>query len=120
MEWWVKKGVDGFRVDAISYLDKPQDFPDSAEPPQPDGYSFSSSLINGRPGTHAYIRDMNRRVFSPYNVMTVGEVASKDAEELARYVNTDREEFDMAIPFVAPIVEINTCCLLYTSDAADD
>lgn len=65
MEWWVKKGVDGFRVDAISYLDKPQDFPDSAEPPQPDGYSFSSSLINGRPGTHAYIRDMNRRVFSP-------------------------------------------------------
>ena len=108
MEWWVKKGVDGFRVDAISYLDKPQDFPDSAEPPQPDGYSFSSSLINGRPGTHAYIRDMNRRVFSPYNVMTVGEVASKDAEELARYVNTDREEFDMAIPFVAPIVEINT------------
>ena len=94
MEWWVKKGVDGFRVDAISYLDKPQDFPDSAEPPQPDGYSFSSSLINGRPGTHAYIRDMNRRVFSPYNVMTVGEVASKDAEELARYVNTDREEFD--------------------------
>lgn len=47
MEWWVKKGVDGFRVDAISYLDKPQDFPDSAEPPQPDGYSFSSSLING-------------------------------------------------------------------------
>lgn len=108
MEWWVKKGVDGFRVDAISYLDKPQDFPDSAEPPQPDGYSFSSSLINSRPGTHAYIRDMNRRVFSPYNVMTVGEVASKDAEELARYVNTDREEFDMAIPFVAPIVEINT------------
>lgn len=108
MEWWVKKGVDGFRVDAISYLDKPQGFPDSAEPPQPDGYSFSSSLINGRPGTHAYIRDMNRRVFSPYNVMTVGEVASKDAEELARYVNTDREEFDMAIPFVAPIVEINT------------
>lgn len=108
MEWWVQKGVDGFRVDAISYLDKPQDFPDSAEPPQPDGYSFSSSLINGRPGTHAYIRDMNHRVFSPYNVMTVGEVASKDAEELARYVNTDREEFDMAIPFVAPIVEINT------------
>ena len=51
---------------------------------------------------------MKRRVFSPYNVMTVGEVASKDAEELARYVNTDREEFDMAIPFVAPIVEINT------------
>lgn len=108
MEWWVKKGVDGFRVDAISYLDKPQDFPDSPEPPQPDGYSFSACLVNGRPGTHGYIRDMNRRIFSPYNVLTVGEVAAPDTEELARYVATQREEFDMAIPFVAPVVEINT------------
>ena len=32
MEWWVDRGVDGFRVDAISYLDKPQDFPDSPLP----------------------------------------------------------------------------------------
>lgn len=108
MEWWVKKGVDGFRVDAISYLDKPQDFPDSPEPPQPDGYSFSACLVNGRPGTHTYIREMNRRIFSPYNVLTVGEVAAPDAQELARYVATEREEFDMAIPFVAPVIEINT------------
>ena len=108
MEWWVKKGVDGFRVDAISYLDKPQDFPDSPEPPQPDGYSFSACLVNGRPGTHAYIHEMNRRIFSPYNVLTVGEVAAPDTQELARYVATEREEFDMAIPFVAPVVEINT------------
>ena len=108
IEWWVKKGVDGFRVDAISYLDKPQDFPDSPEPPQPDGYSFSACLVNGRPGTHHYIREMNRRIFSPYNVLTVGEVAAPDAEELSRYVATEREEFDMAIPFVAPVVEINT------------
>ena len=51
---------------------------------------------------------MNRRIFSPYNVLTVGEVAAPDTEELARYVATQREEFDMAIPFVAPVVEINT------------
>ena len=108
MKWWVKKGVDGFRVDAISYLDKPQDFPDSPEPPQPDGYSFSACLVNGRPGTHTYIREMNRRIFSPYNVLTVGEVAAPDTQELARYVATEREEFDMAIPFVAPVIEINT------------
>ena len=51
---------------------------------------------------------MNRRIFSPYKVLTVGEVAAPDAEELSRYVATEREEFDMAIPFVAPVVEINT------------
>lgn len=108
MEWWVEKGVDGFRVDAISYLDKPEDFPDSPLPPQPDGCSFCMGLLAGRPGTHGYIREMNERVFSKYNVMTVGEVSAPSVEELANYVNTERREFDMAIPFVPPIVEIST------------
>lgn len=107
MDWWTAKGVDGFRVDAISYLDKPQDFPDSKLPPRPDGYSFPDCL-SGRPGTHAYIREMNRRIFAPRNVLTVGEVSAPDVEELANYVRTGREEFDMAIPFVQPIEEINT------------
>ena len=107
MDWWADKGVEGFRVDAISYLDKPQDFPDSALPPRPDGYSFPDCLIC-RPGTHAYIREMNRRVFAPRNILTVGEVAAPTTEELGNYVKTDREEFDMAIPFVLPKTEIDT------------
>ena len=107
MDWWVDKGVDGFRVDAISYLDKPQDFPDSSLPPRPDGFSFPDCLAC-RPGTHAYIREMNRRVYAPRNVLTVGEVSAPNVEELANYVRTGREEFDMAIPFVPPIEEINT------------
>ncbi len=107
MDWWVQKGVEGFRVDAISYLDKPQDFPDSKLPPRPDGYSFPDYL-SGRPGTHAYIREMNRRVYAPGNVMTVGEVSAPTVEELGNYVRTEREEFDMAIPFVPPIDEINS------------
>ena len=107
MNWWADKGVEGFRVDAISYLDKPRDFPDSALPPRPDGYSFPDCLIC-RPGTHAYIREMNRRVFAPRNLLTVGEVAAPTVEELGNYVKTDREEFDMAIPFVLPKTEIDT------------
>lgn len=108
MEWWVQKGVDGFRVDAISYLDKPEGFPSSPLPPNADGFSPSMSMLSGRPGTHAYIREMNRRVFAPYSVMTVGEVSVSCQEELKDYVNSEREEFDMAIPFVPPVVEINT------------
>lgn len=107
IDWWVDKGVDGFRVDAISYLDKPRDFPDSTRPPQPDGYSFPDMLA-GRPGTHAYIREMNQRIYTPRNVLTVGEVSAPTVEELGNYVRTDREEFDMAIPFVPPVVEIDT------------
>lgn len=107
IEWWVEKGVDGFRVDAISYLDKPQDFPNSPLPPQPDGYSFPQGLA-GRPGTHGYIREMNSRVFTPRNVFTVGEVSAPTVQELGNYVKTSRQEFDMAIPFVPPMVEIDT------------
>ena len=107
MNWWVDKGVDGFRVDAISYLDKPQDFPDSKLPPRPDGYSFPDCLA-GRQGTHAYIREMNRQVFAPRGVLTVGEVSAPTVEELTNYVRTERDEFDMAIPFVPPVVEIDT------------
>ncbi len=107
MHWWADRGIDGFRVDAISYLDKPQDFPDSALPPQPDGYSFPDCLA-GRPGTHAYIQEMNQRVYTPRNLLTVGEVSAPTMEELANYVKTNRKEFDMAIPFVPPRVEIDT------------
>lgn len=107
MEWWAQKGVDGFRVDAISYLDKPEDFPDSPLPPNPDGYSMSTPVLSGRPGTHAYIHEMNRRVFSPYSLVTVGEVSVSQTEELKDYVDQAREEFDMAIPFVPPVVEID-------------
>lgn len=108
MEWWVERGVDGFRVDAISYLDKPEDFPDSPTAPEPDGYSFCIAQLAGRPGTHAYIREMNERIFSKYHVMTVGEVAAATSLELMNYVRTARREFDMAIPFVPPKVEIST------------
>ncbi len=108
MEWWAKKGVDGFRVDAISYLDKPEDLPDSPLPPAPDGYSFCTPMLAGRPLTHAYLREMDRRVFSPYSMVTVGEVTVSGTEELKDYVDTERREFDMAIPFVPPVVEIDT------------
>lgn len=108
MEWWAEKGVDGFRVDAISYLDKPADFPDSPLPPQPDGYSICTAVLAGRPQTHAYLQEMNRRVFAPYHMVTVGEVSASTVEELKNYVDDSRGEFDMAIPFVPPVVEIDT------------
>ncbi len=108
MEWWAQKGVDGFRVDAISYLDKPEDFPDSPLSPNPDGYSMCTPVLSGRPDTHAYIHEMDRRVFSPYSLVTVGEVSVSRTGELKDYVDADREEFDMAIPFVPPVVEIDT------------
>ena len=106
MDWWAQRGVDGFRVDAISYLEKPQGFPDSPLPPQPDGYSLFNNWAAGSEGTHRYIRMMHDRVFGPRGLVTVGEVSLNAPEEIASYVDPDRREFTMAIPFVPPAVEI--------------
>ncbi len=108
MDWWAQKGVDGFRVDAISYLEKPLDFPDSPLPPMPDGYSLFNNWLSGSEGTHNYIRMMHDRVFGPRGMVTVGEVSLKTPEEVVNYVDPDRREFTMAIPFVPPMVEIAT------------
>lgn len=106
MDWWAQRGVDGFRVDAISYLEKPQGFPNSPLPPQPDGYSLFNNWAAGSEGTHRYIRMMHDRVFGPRGLVTVGEVSLNAPEEIASYVDPDRREFTMAIPFVPPAVEI--------------
>lgn len=104
VRWWKNKGVDGLRIDAISYLDKPADFPDAEGEPTPDGFVFPSLLV-GREGTHAYIHEMNEKLFTPLNLMTVGEVSLACDEELADYVSDARAEFDMAIPFLPPVAE---------------
>lgn len=104
IRFWKDKGVDGLRVDAISYLDKPAGFPDAEGEPTPDGFVFPALLI-GREGTHAYIHELNEKLFTPLNLMTVGEVSLATDEELADYVSDARAEFDMAIPFLPPVAE---------------
>ncbi len=104
VRFWKEKGVDGLRVDAISYLDKPADFPDAEGEASPDGYVIPFLLI-GREGTHAYIHEMNDKLFTPLNLMTVGEVSLATDEELYHYVSDEHAEFDMAIPFLPPIAE---------------
>ncbi len=106
MEKWVQLGTDGFRVDAISYLDKPIDFPDSPEPSMADGYSFCMEQLIGRDKTHRYIHGMNEALKKYGDVLMVGEVVVKDTADMQRYVLDENEEFSMAIPFVPPVVEI--------------
>ena len=49
---------------------------------------------------------MNREIFTPYNLVTVGEVACETDQDLQNYALSQREEFDMAIPFVPPQMEV--------------
>jgi len=83
MDFWLSRGVDGFRMDVISYISKPLDFPDVKE-----GESVSSLVANGA-RVHEYLREMRKRVLDKYDTITVGEAAGVTIEEAKKYANLD-------------------------------
>ncbi len=96
MDWWLKKGIDGFRMDVISLISKPEGLPDGE--PGPTGYAPFSLVANG-PHEHEYLREMNRRVLSRYDLLTVGECAGVTLEEARSYANLDGNELSMVFQF---------------------
>ncbi len=107
IDWWCRLGVDGFRVDAISYLEK-ADFSYSPNPVDVSGYALAFDINSNRPGTHSMISRIRTEIFDKYNVMSVGEVCCYNMQDHFNYCSDSRKEFNMAIPFVPPIVEIES------------
>lgn len=96
MKWWLDKGIDGFRMDVISMISKMQDFPDG----EVKGLygDLSPYCIHG-PRVHEYLREMNEKVLSHYDIMTVGEASGVTLEEAGKYAGYDRQELDMVFQF---------------------
>ena len=101
MDWWCRKGIDGFRMDVISMISKPEGLPDvPIEPGQLYGNVClpTGGTCNG-PHVHEYLQEMNRRVLSRYDLLTVGETAGVTVEEARRYANSDGTELNMVFQF---------------------
>ncbi|SMO38112.1 alpha,alpha-phosphotrehalase [Melghirimyces algeriensis] len=92
MRWWLDKGVDGFRLDVINLISKDQRFPDD---PEGDGRPFYTD----GPRIHEYLQEMNREVFSKYDMVTVGEMSSTSISECIQYTRPNRRELDMTFQF---------------------
>ncbi len=95
MNWWCKKGIDGFRMDVISMISKTPGLPDGEE--LGNGYTANTSADG--PKVHEYLREMNKRVLSKYPLVTVGECPGVDAEAAKKYANIDGSELDMIFEF---------------------
>lgn len=92
MHFWLKKGVDGFRLDVINLISKNQDFPN-------DDIGDGRRFYTDGPRIHEFLHDMNQKVFSQYDMMTVGEMSSTSIDHCIKYTNPSREELSMTFNF---------------------
>jgi len=82
MKWWLDKGIDGFRMDVINFISK-----------KPETLTVSRSISNNTfntgdygngPKVHQYLKEMNDKVLSKYDIMTVGECPGTTPENVDR------------------------------------
>ncbi|KAB8137555.1 alpha,alpha-phosphotrehalase [Gracilibacillus oryzae] len=96
MNFWLDKGVDGFRLDVINLISKDQRFPDDdGSVPPGDGRKFYTD----GPRVHEFLHEMNQNVFKGRQTMTVGEMSSTTLEDCIQYSNPNKEELDMTFNF---------------------
>ena len=100
MNWWLDKGVDGFRMDVINFISKDPALPDGVADytgPWGDGSPY---YVNG-PRIHEYLQEMHRRVFSEREgeYLTVGETPGATVEQARLYTDRRRHEVDMVFQF---------------------
>ncbi|MFT3942466.1 MAG: alpha-glucosidase [Ancrocorticia sp.] len=96
MRWWVDFGVDGFRMDVINFISKPDSLTTGA--PLPDEI-LRSELPNG-PRVDEFLQEMNRAVgLTDKNLITVGEMAGATVEVARRATDAKRRELNMVFTF---------------------
>jgi oligo-1,6-glucosidase len=100
MNWWLDRGVDGFRMDVISFISKVAELPDGEVAPGAlwgNGFPY---VANG-PHLHEYLREMNDEVFAhrPGQLLTVGETPGVTVEIARLITDPARRELDMVFQF---------------------
>ena len=96
MNWWLDKGVDGFRMDVISLISKKPDLPDG--PVGINGYASFNEPANG-PHVHEYLQEMREKVLNRKETITVGECSGVTLEEAKKYASSDGKELNMVFQF---------------------
>ncbi|GAK65999.1 alpha-glucosidase [Moesziomyces antarcticus] len=99
IEFWLKRGVNGFRVDTVNLYSKPEGLPDAPiTDPNAEWQNGDSVFCNG-PRMHEYLQEMGT-IFARYDAMTVGELPSTPrVEDVLRYISASRNELSQVFQF---------------------
>lgn len=98
MNFWLAKGIDGFRMDVINFISKDTTYPDGKVK---EGQIYGDGgpyFVNG-PRIHEYLKEINEQVLSKYDIMTVGEMPGVSPVEAAVYTNPSNNELNMVFTF---------------------
>ncbi|KHE67360.1 alpha-glucosidase [Halobacillus sp. BBL2006] len=97
VNWWLDKGIDGFRIDAISHIKKRPGLPDMPNPDKED-YVSSFDMHMNQEGIHKFLKEFKDKTYANYEVMTVGEANGVSADEADLWVG-ENGKMDMIFQF---------------------
>ena len=96
MHFWFKKGIDGFRMDVITFISKHDDYPEFEAAYQ--NQNMIDMYAQG-PRLHEYLQEMHSEVLSHYDIMTVAEGPGTHAHNVLDLVDESRQELNMNYHF---------------------
>ena len=96
MHFWFKKGVDGFRMDVIPMISKYLDFPDID---RNDFMGAINEVYTNGPRVHEFLKEMNEKVLSNYDVLSMGEAIGVNPDQGLLYTGEQRKELQMIYHF---------------------
>jgi alpha-glucosidase len=98
INWWLDKGIDGFRVDAISHIKKEDGLEDMLNPTGLKYVSSFDEMMNVT-GIHPLLHELKEETFSLYDIMTVGEANGVKVEDTEHWVGEKQGKFNMVFQF---------------------
>lgn len=98
MNWWFEKGIDGFRVDAITHIKKSFE---AGDLPVPEGKTYAPAfdVDMNQPGIQSWLQEMKEKSLSQYDIMTVGEANGVNPENAVEWVGENEGKFNMIFQF---------------------
>ncbi|UTR11566.1 alpha-glucosidase [Evansella sp. LMS18] len=98
VNWWLDKGIDGFRVDAISHIKKVPGFPNLPNPKKKKYVPSFAGHMN-RKGIQVFLDELKEKTFENYDIMTVGEANGVKLEQADKWVGEKNGVFNMIFQF---------------------
>jgi alpha-glucosidase len=98
VNWWLEKGIDGFRVDAISHIKKEPGFPDMPNPDELDYVPCFPKMMNVD-GIDEFLTEFSQKTIKNYDIMTVGEANGVGLSEADQWVGEENGYFNMIFQF---------------------